>query len=201
MKTTIWQNFFEEQKEVYSKHLFTLSELANVANTTFESLNVNLSRLKQRGLIERYARGTYGLKQGVAPEDLVHYLDATAYITGFFVLHRYQMITQVPSNITCFTTQRHGRWRIRTTPIGRYEFVCVNKSVYAHPNDSVMTEPEQALFDFVYLMRKRGVNPQTIVTFRNLHKLRESLLLQIAPGYPGTVRNHVSRILLEGLKQ
>ncbi len=201
MKTTMWQNFFEEQKGGYFKHLFTISELANVANTTTEALNVELSRLKRRGLIARYARGIYGLKHGVAPEDLVHYLDAKAYITGFFVLHRYQMITQVPSNITCFTTRRHDRWRVRTTPIGRYEFVCVNKSVYAPPNNSVMTEPEQALFDFVHLMRQRGVNPQTVVTFHNLHKLRESLLLQAAPRYPGTVRIQVSRILQEELQQ
>lgn len=200
MKTTKWQKFFEEQKEVYGKKLFTISELANVANTTNGALNVELSRLRRRNIIERYARGTYGLKHGVSPEDLVHYLDAKAYITGFFVLHRHQLITQIPSKIICFTNRRHGSLRERTTPIGRYEFVCVNKSVYAPPNDGTMTEPEQALFDFVYLMRHKGVNPQTVVTFRNLQKLRESLLLQTAPRYPGTVRIWVSRILQEKLQ-
>lgn len=197
MKTTKWQQFFEEQKKVYGKYLFTLSELANVANTTNEALNVELSRLRQRNIIERYARGTYGLTHGVSAEDLVHYLDAKAYITGFFVLHRHQMITQIPSKITCFTNRRHGSSRERTTPIGRYEFVCVNKSVYVPPNNGTMTEPEQALFDFVYLMRYRGVNLQTVVTFRNLQKLRESLLLQVALRYPGTVRIQVSRLLQE----
>ena len=195
MKTSRWQHFFKEQKEVYGKNLFTISELTNVANTTNESLNVELSRLRRRNIIERYARGTYGLKHGVPPEDLVHYIDAKAYITGFYVLHRNHMITQVPSKITCFTNRRHGSLRERTTPAGRYEFVCVNKSVYAPPIDGTMAEPEQALFDFVYLMRHKGVNSQSVVTFRNLHKLRESVLLKFAPGYPGTVKNQVSRIL------
>lgn len=201
MKTAKWQQFFEEQKKVHGKNLFTISELANVANTTTEVLNVELSRLRRRGIVERYARGTYGPMHGVSPEDLVRYLDAKAYITGFFVLHRHQLVTQVPSKITCFTNRRHDRSRERTTPVGRYEFVCVNESVYAPPNDDVMTEPEQALFDFVYLMRRRGVDPQTVVTLRNLQKLRQSLLLHTAPRYPGTVRNQVSHILQDDPQQ
>ncbi len=195
MKTTKWQKFFEEQKEVYNKKLFTINELVNVSSTTAEALNVELYRLAQRNIIDRYARGVYGLKNEVEPENLVRYIDEKAYITGFFVLHRHQMITQVPSKIICFTNRRHNRSRERLTPIGRYEFVCVNELVYAPPRGGIMTEPEQALFDFVYLMRHKGVNPESIVTFRNLDRLNESLLLEIVPRYPGTVRAQVNRIL------
>ena len=48
MKTLQWQNFLEEQSSVYGKKLFTVTELANVANTSPQSLNVELSRLKKR---------------------------------------------------------------------------------------------------------------------------------------------------------
>jgi len=198
MKTMKWLKFFEEQKQAYGKNLFTISELANVASTTPEALNVELSRLRHRGIIVRYARGVYGPKHGVSPENLLWYLDAKAYITGLFAMHRHQLITQVPSTITCFTNRRHGRSREQVTPNGRYEFVCVSTSVYEPPQSGFITEPEQALFDFVYLMRLKGANPQTIVTFRNLDKLEHSTLVRTAPRYPGTVRRQVSDIL-EGI--
>lgn len=199
MKTTKWQKFFEEQKEVHNKKLFTINELVNVSGTTSEALNVELYRLMQRNIVDRYARGVYGLKNEVEQENLVRYLDEKAYITGFFVLERHGMITQIPSKITCFTNRRHDRSRERITPIGRYEFVCVNETIYVPPKEGIMTEPEQALFDFVYLMRHNGVNAQSIVTFRNLHRLNESLLLEIVHRYPGTVRAQVSRILQENV--
>ncbi|MEN8264877.1 MAG: hypothetical protein ABFR82_15600, partial [Nitrospirota bacterium] len=65
MKTTKWQKFFEEQREVYNKKLFTINELVNVSSTTAEALNVELYRLVQRNIIDRYARGVYGLKNEV----------------------------------------------------------------------------------------------------------------------------------------
>jgi hypothetical protein len=56
--------------------------------------------------------------------------------------------------------------------------------------------PEQALFDFIYLMRRRGAAGQSVVTFRNLHKLDRPLLSRTALRYPRTVRKQVSDILL-----
>jgi hypothetical protein len=197
MKTIEWQQFFQEQKEVHRKNLFTVGELVNVAGTTPGALNVELSRLRHRGIIARYTRGVYGPTHGVSPEALVRYLDGKAYITGLFALHRHHHVTQEPSRITCFTNRRHDRCRERTTPAGRYEFVCVSKSVYAPPRD-VMTAPEQALFDFVYLMRRRGAAPRSVVTFRDLRKLDRSLLSRMALRYPRTVRKQVSDILLKG---
>lgn len=195
MKAIKWQQFFEEQRNAHGKNLFTTSELSNVAGATPEVLNVELSRLRKQGIVQRYASGVYGSEHGVSPEDLVQYLDAKAYITGFFALHSHQLVTQVPAIITCFTNRRHDRSRERSTPVGKYEFVCVSKSVYAPPHEGIMAAPEQALFDFVYLMRLRGVEPQAVVTFRNLRNLNESMLLQTASKYPGTVKKQVSDIL------
>ncbi|MDD4340961.1 MAG: hypothetical protein PHO14_01860, partial [Kiritimatiellae bacterium] len=58
---------------------------------------------------------------------------------------------------------------------------------------------EQALCDYVFLCRKRGVAAASLVTFRNLDRLDSSVLDATLPRYSATVRQEVARIL--GLKQ
>jgi hypothetical protein len=196
MKSSEWQRFLERQRDDYGKILFTVGELANVADVTPAAVNVELSRLRQRGAIERYAQGIYGLKQELPPEDLLPYLDARAYITGIYALSRRNVITQVPVVVSCFTNRRHNRSRVRSTPLGRFEFSCVKDPIHAMPADGVVAPPEQALFDFVYIARRHGADARSAVTFRNLNELRETMLLDLAPRYPRTVRRQVSDILM-----
>ena len=195
MKTREWRQYLEAQNRLHGKNLFTVTELANVAGTSLNVLNVELSRLRKYGLIERYAQGKYGLPSSVTAEILLPTIDSHAYITGTYALHYHQLITQVSTRITCFTNRRHNRSRERLTPVGRYTFICVSASVYSPPKSGVMATPEQALYDFIYLMRRRGVKPETLVTFRNLHKIRNTYLSRIVSRYPDTVRKHLQEIL------
>jgi predicted transcriptional regulator of viral defense system len=194
MKALQWQSYLEEQNRIHDKRLFTVTELANAAGTSSHIVNVQLDRLRCRGVIERYARGTYGLPNAVTAEDLVQALDRSAYITGAAALHRHGIITQVPTKYTCFTNRRHNRSRERRTPVGRFVFVCVKRSVYAPPKAAVTAPPEQALLDFVYVCRLKGVAPRSIVTFRNLERLNDVLIGELAERYPRTVAVEVRNI-------
>src|SRR5437016_8460255 len=109
MKTIEWQRFLTEQKDRAGKTIFSVAELANVARVTPNRINTELGRLMARGLITRYAQGRYGLTLGAKLEEVVFSIDSGAYITGFHALFRHNLVTQMPSEITCFTNRRHNR--------------------------------------------------------------------------------------------
>ena len=194
MNALRWQRYLEEQSRIHDKRLFTVTELANAAGTSPHVVNVELDRLRARGVIERYARGTYGLPNAVTADDLVQALDRAGYITGAAALHRHGIVTQIPARYTCFTNRRHNRSRERRTPVGRFLFVCVKCSIYAPPKEEVTAPPEQALLDFAYICRLKGAAPRSIVTFRNLGRLDEELIERLAERYPGTVVAEVRTI-------
>ncbi len=195
MKAVDWMRYLQEQREQHGKVVFTVSELSNVAAQEWPSLRVALERYVERGIIQRYTDGRYGLPDAVSPEDLVSSLDPAAYITGFHALHRNNLVTQVPRVVHAFTSRRHNRSRERVTPVGRIVFVCVSSSVYSFPEEGIMASPEQALFDYVYLLKRKGLQAESLVTFRNLDRLERKSLVRLAPRYPGTVRKEVSGIL------
>jgi uncharacterized protein YcsI (UPF0317 family) len=112
-----------------------------------------------------------------------------------YALYRHQLITQVPTEVSCFTNHRHNRSRIRVTPLGRIVFVCVTGLVYSYPQKNIIVSPEQAVCDFVHLCRKRGISPSDIVTFRNLNHLDSGLLQGRLKKYPSTVKCDVKRLL------
>ena len=195
MKARDWQRYLETERKTHGKTVFTVTELANASGSKPHVLNVELDRLCKQGIIVRYARGRYGLPDAVTPETLLPHLDAQAYITGAFALHRHNLITQMPVEITCFTNRRHNRSRVRMTPVGRFTFVCVQSPVYAPPTEGPVAGPEQALWDYVFLMRRRGIAPASQVTFRGLHGLDSKALQEHAARYPQSACQTVKEIL------
>jgi len=196
MKAIDWQAFLYKQREQYGKVVFTTTELANVSGTKWPSLKVALQRLVARCVIERYTDGRYGLPGAAKIEDLVVSLDSSAYITGMYALYRHQVITQMPVEIVCFTCRRHNQSRVRQTSMGRIVFVCVTNSIYSYPPTHSIAPPEQALFDFVYVCRRRGVSVADLVTFRNLDRMGKEQLELCLPRYPKSVGKEVERLLL-----
>lgn len=194
MKALDWQKFFAEQRASHGKVVFSVAELANAAQTTLHGLNTELGRLLRRGLIARYAHGQYGPVQGVDPEDLVPQIDPGAYITGFYALFRHHLVTQAPTEVTCFTARRHNRRKDRLTPAGKLRFIQVPSALYARPAQRVLTMGEQALCDFAWLNLRDGIEPQSLVTFQNLDSLNHRRLKQILARYPAKVQDAIFRI-------
>jgi hypothetical protein len=195
MKAIDWQKTLQEQRDKYGKVVFTVTELSNISALNAQSLKVSLSRLVERGIIQHYTKGRYGMAGEVGIEDLVPSIDPAAYVTGMYALYQHQLITQMPTEVSCFTNHRHNRSRVRVTPLGRIVFICITGSIYSYPQENVIASPEQAVSDFVYLCRKRGVSPSDIVTFRNLHRLDSALLKTRLKKYPATVKHEVEQIL------
>lgn len=195
MKANDWRNFMEAQRRDHGKVLFTVTELANVAGVSRNAINVELSRLRKQGVIVKYAHGCHGLPGAATPAILLSAMDSHAYMTGSYALRTHNLITQAPARITCFTDRYSPRARERDTPLGRFMFVCVRSRVYAPPSDSNMATPAQALCDFVYLMHREGVAPESLVTFRNLATLATPGLKSVLARYPATVQQHVRTLI------
>ncbi len=195
MQAIDWQKALQKQRDKYGKVVFTVTELSNMSSLAPKSLKGALSRLAKRGIIQHYTKGRYGLPGAARVEDLVHSIDPSAYVTGMYALYQHQLITQAPTEVSCFTNHRHNRSRVRVTPLGHIVFVCVTGSVYSHPQKNIVVSPEQAICDFVHLCRKRGVSPPDIVTFRNLHRLDSDLLQGRLKKYPTTVKDDIKRLL------
>jgi len=195
MKASAWRKYFEEQRERYGKVLFTLTELVNVAGVSAAALNVELARLRRQEIIVRYAHGLYGMPGAVSPQLLVPAIDSHAYITGHYALYGHQMVTQMPVAVTCFTDRRSPRAQQRVTPVGRLIFICVRSSVYLPLPEAATAPPAQALCDYVYVSRRHGVQPEALVTFRNLERIQVEELAPILPRYPVSVQKHVKRLL------
>ena len=196
MKAIDWQRTLHEQRDKYGKVVFTVTELSNISSLDTKSLKVSLPRLIKSKIIQRYTKGRYGMAGAVRIEDLVPAIDPAAYVTGMYALYRHQLITQAPTEISCFTNHRHNRSRVRITPLGRILFVCVTGPTYSYPQGDIIVSPEQAVSDFVHLCRKRGVCPSDIVTFRNLHRLDLGLLEARLKKYPVTVKREMERLVL-----
>jgi hypothetical protein len=194
MKAREWQAYLEEQRRHHGKFVFTTTELANVAGRSPHALNVELKRLITYGVIERYAHGRYGLPGMASPEILLPSLDPGAYITASYALFHHQLIMQVPARITCFTSRRHGRARLRSISAGDLVFVCVRTPIYAPPREGVYAGPEQALCDLFYLASRSGISPREQVTFRNMQRIRISRLSRILQRYPATVRKQLVEV-------
>jgi hypothetical protein len=195
MKALDWLTFFAEQRKLHGKEIFSVAELANAARTSLHAVNTELGRLLRRGLIARYAHGRYGPLEGVAPEDLLPALDPGAYMTGFYALFRHHLVTQAPTEVTCFTNRRHNRRTDRITPSGKLRFICVPGEVYDQPEESPLAPAEQALCDFAWLNLRDGIEPQSLATFRNLHTLSRRRLNQVLRRYRENVQDTVRRIV------
>ena len=124
MKAIDWHKTLQEQRDRHGKVIFTITELSNISSLDTRSLKVSLSRLVAQRIIQQYTKGRYGIPGAVRIEDLIPSIDPAAYITGMYALYQHRLITQVPTEISCFTNRRHNRSRIRITPLGKIVFVC-----------------------------------------------------------------------------
>jgi hypothetical protein len=79
--------------------------------------------------------------------------------------------------------------------VGLFVFVCVRSGIYLPPSPEPLAGPEQSLCDAVLLMRRAGVAPENLLTFRQLHRLDAKVLKDTALRHPATVRRALGGIL------
>jgi predicted transcriptional regulator of viral defense system len=140
-----WVRLLEKQYREFNKPVYSVTELASLSGLARHSLLVQLSRLVKKGVMVRYGHGLYGISE-YSPEQVIAYLDSSAYCTGHYALFKYGFVTQIPTTVTCFTKRHHCRNRIVSAGPDRYEFIKPAPRIYSYP-ESGMASPEQAFCD------------------------------------------------------
>ena len=74
-------------------------------------------------------------------------------------------------------------------------FVRVVPKIYNKPANGILAPPEQAFVDFIHQTRRQGLEPSTIVTFRNLASLSKRRLSALLKRYPPAVGRSVRLIV------
>jgi hypothetical protein len=75
------------------------------------------------------------------------------------------------------------------------EFGGEQSRIYNKPSGASSASAEQALSDFCWLAVRKDVDPQSLVTFKNLHNLNLNNLCFRMRKYPEEVRQAVTRII------
>ncbi len=110
MKTIECLKFLKLQREAHGKVFFTVTELAKVAGASSRVMNVELSRLIRRGVMQRFTHGRYGSSDPASPMELVSALDSSAYITGFYALHLHDgTIAGIPTIVFHVSSSREAK--------------------------------------------------------------------------------------------
>ena len=193
MKAHEWERFFASQRTEHGKHVFTVSELANVASASPTVVNVMLARLARRGVVERVTRGIYAPPGVATTDDVLPLIAPGAYITGARVLFDAGFITQVPLTTLCFTSRRPFR-NERNTSLGRLKLMVMSPPVYEPPPAGVRASPEQALFDLA-LTTDAHVPLRGLYTFRHAGNFRRAELHRLATRYQSITRDKVNDLL------
>ena len=186
MKALEWKNWLDDQERRFDKRVFTTTELSHVAGRRAQRLNGELVRLRKAGVLARVARGVYSAPGRAGPEDVVPWMDETAYVTGASALAAAGVITQQPAEVLCFTLHRHFR-ELRRTSVGSIRFLRVAPPLYARPAAGVRAEPAQALCDLLWIQWREQTDPASLYSFRRLDAIPRAALRAHLRRYPPPV--------------
>jgi predicted transcriptional regulator of viral defense system len=152
-----------------------------------------LSRLADRGLLSRVAKGIYvnRLVRDSAPENFIKLLRPNSYVSLESALGHWGLSTQSSVALTCVTTGKPREYR---TPEFTIVFRTISKRLYwgftekqTRYSKYAIAEPEKALLDWIYLSMQAGLKPSLDeIEFKSIDRQR---LAKYAVKYPGTVRN------------
>src|SRR5437773_6109539 len=158
-----------------------------------------LSRLADRGLVSRVAKGVYvnRLVRDSAAEDFIRVLRPPSYVSLESALSHWGLSTQSPVALTCVTTGKPKEYRTQEFSI---TFRTISKRLFwgfvekqTRYSKYAIAEPEKALLDWIYLCLQTGVTPSLDeIEFKFVDKQK---LIKYAGKYPGTVRNVLTHSL------
>ncbi len=158
-----------------------------------------LSRLADRGLLGRVAKGVYvnRLVRDSAASDFIKILRPNSYVSLESALNHWGLSTQSPVVLTCVTTGKPKEYRTSEFAI---TFRTISKRLFwgfiekqTRYAKYAIAEPEKALLDWIYLSLQTGVKPSLDeIEFKPVDKQK---LVKYASKYPGTVRNVLTHSL------
>ncbi len=201
MKNSRWLELFREHPE---KHLFSVSDLAQLTGQKMDVLRVELTRLVKAGTIERAASGWYCNPFSMpTPEEVAMVLRRPSYISMEYALSIHSILSQTAYSITLVTrkgpyTYRRGPWVI--------EYHQISKKLFwgFEERDGVLVaEPEKALLDLIYIrhVRNREFDTEGLKSLMNdmyLEDMDRDKLKKYADRFGGRTLETAKMLLMIG---
>jgi predicted transcriptional regulator of viral defense system len=134
-------------------------EAATRLHVSLSSASHLLRSMEDAGLARRLRQGLWTLHADIDPFILAPYLTAPfpAYVSFWSALARYDMIEQIPRQISVASLDRTRRL---TTTIGTYSIHHLAPELFdgyrGSQESGYLATPEKALFDTIYVRASRG---------------------------------------------
>jgi len=174
---------------------FTTREFAIHTGRSISHASHKLDRLRKEGTVTLMTRGVFAQPNhpfytvfGAVPYLLGN---EQGYISFLSALHRYGIISQIPTSIHVATT---GHTRQLRTPLGSFEFFKLNPKLMRSGIENFkgkisynIASQEKALFDTFYLSTRKG-RRFTKLPELDLDKIKEKKFLELAKSIPITIR-------------
>lgn len=154
MTTSQWFAFFRRHA---GKKIFALSDLRQMTGIPDRVLQVELSRLTSRGMVQRLAAGWYANPFNLpSPEEAVMALRFPCYLSMEYALFKHGVLSQTVFTITVVTPRLPRTFTVLGAVVECHQItrrLFWGYEVHAGIN---LALPEKALLDLVYVRYLRG---------------------------------------------
>ncbi len=154
MKISGWLELFRDHPE---KHLFSISDMAQLTGRKREVLQVELTRLVKSGTVERCARGWYSNPfSPPTPEEVAMVLRHPSYISMEYALSLHSILSQTTFTITLVTLRGPYTYRMGERVFEYHQISGKLFWGFERRGEFSVAEPEKALLDLIYIRHVRN---------------------------------------------
>jgi predicted transcriptional regulator of viral defense system len=165
------------REELLKRHIriFSPYEFGRLFRTPAYTTKYFLEEQVRQGLFVRLKKGVYALKTDLpSEEEIANALYKPSYISFEYALAYYNMLPEMPYNITCATTKPT---RVFTTASLSFGYYTIKKEAYtgyslvkSDIKSFLIADPEKALVDYIYFetLGKRPHNDRLML--KNIDK-------------------------------
>jgi predicted transcriptional regulator of viral defense system len=183
-----------ERLALFDKPFWSVADLQKVLGyKSRETLLVALHRLARQGVLVRVRRGIY--RVSIRPGDtavLANLLYRPSYLSFESALSRFGVLSQIPYTVTLATIRRSKRTILDGTDVEYRQLRADLFFGYRIDNGLEIAEPEKALLDSLYLM-KRGKLDLPLDEL-DLSGLSSAKLGSFGARFPGYVRTALAEL-------
>ncbi|MDR3559176.1 MAG: hypothetical protein P4L62_05000 [Candidatus Pacebacteria bacterium] len=149
--------FFEFEKKMLKYPIFTSKEVRNIFFNE-PAILVQIAFWSKKGYLKKIKKGLYAMantQNNINPMELAEKIYAPSYLSLEFMLHHYGIIPDVPGTFTSVTSRKTMFYK---TDFGNFSYQKIKPEFffgYIRQDNAGMAAPEKALFDYLYLNKKK----------------------------------------------
>ena len=166
---------------------YCTTEQLGILNLQKPYLNILLSRYTNKGMLIRLKKGMYvsreyleGIEKRNQRSEYDEFISGVLYRPSYlsfdYVLYQHNLITEMPTNYTCASTQKTSLFK---NPLGSYYYHSLKKELFLgyeiqsfNGGKIYKARKAKALFDFLYIRKNTLIHRESLEELRlNLFNL------------------------------